>query len=219
MAGRLNPEPYLYPTCAHVRKHGPGGWNNYQKYRQWLRDEFAFRCVYCLERERWRDMRESFHIDHFEPQKCNSHLSATYTNLLYLCPACNNLKRDKTLPDPCVHGLGMCLRVHRDGRIDGLNKEGLKIIDKLALADPRAVERRSLIIGMVTALAKTDWNLLKRLMGYPDDLPNLAAEPRPKTNSLPDGVNNSYFVLRARGELRESYYFSSGIPPPKFFGS
>lgn len=89
MEGRVIPEPFAYPSSPHVRRHGPRGWKDYQRYRPWLRDEFAFRCVYCLEREIWRDMREAFHIDHLIPQQLQPDLKYDYNNLLYLCPACN----------------------------------------------------------------------------------------------------------------------------------
>src|SRR5438874_575576 len=45
--------PFKFATAPHARKHGPGGYETYQAYKDWLRDEFTFRCVYCLERERW----------------------------------------------------------------------------------------------------------------------------------------------------------------------
>lgn len=81
MAERLIPEPYAYPSTRHIRRHGPSGWNDYHRYRPWLRDEFAFRCVYCLEREVWRDMRTQMHIDHFQPQKLRPNLAGDYSNL------------------------------------------------------------------------------------------------------------------------------------------
>jgi len=45
--------PFIFPSVAHVRKHGPVGYTDFTTYKPWLRDEFQFRCVYCLERERW----------------------------------------------------------------------------------------------------------------------------------------------------------------------
>ena len=45
--------PFMYPGQSHVRRHGPAGYADYKRYRPWLRDEFTFRCVYCLKRERW----------------------------------------------------------------------------------------------------------------------------------------------------------------------
>jgi len=45
--------PFVYADRPHVRKHGPAGYTEFPTYKPWLRDEFHFRCVYCLERERW----------------------------------------------------------------------------------------------------------------------------------------------------------------------
>jgi hypothetical protein len=40
-----------YPEPKADRRHGPAKYTSYEYYRPWLRDEFAFRCVYCLKRE------------------------------------------------------------------------------------------------------------------------------------------------------------------------
>jgi hypothetical protein len=59
------PDPLAYPNAPHVRKHGPKGYNPYKSYDQWLRDEFTFRCVYCLEREIWYPNRgAAFAVEH-----------------------------------------------------------------------------------------------------------------------------------------------------------
>jgi hypothetical protein len=42
-----------YPSLPHARRHGPQGYADYKHYKPWLRDEFSFRCVYCLCRETW----------------------------------------------------------------------------------------------------------------------------------------------------------------------
>ena len=44
--------PFEYPSSPHRRRHGPLGYADYASFRPWLRDEFSFRCVYCLLRER-----------------------------------------------------------------------------------------------------------------------------------------------------------------------
>lgn len=41
--------PFDYPPVPHVR--GPARYAGYESYRPWLRDEFAFRCVYRLMRD------------------------------------------------------------------------------------------------------------------------------------------------------------------------
>ena len=208
MAGRVIPQPYAYPSTPHVRRHGPGGWGDYKKYRPWLRDEFTFRCVYCLDREVWRDMRERLHIDHFQPQALRNDLKCEYTNLLYLCPACNSQKSDSILPDPCAVALADCLEVHGDGRIEAKNgnPEGEALIDLLALDDPLTVARRRRMIGMLRSLAETNWAAFVDWMGFPEDLPDLSLPPVPPSNSKPDGVRESFFERNNRsGGLPEVY--------------
>ena len=45
--------PFDYPAQPHIRRHGPIGYADYASFRPWLRDEFVFRCVFCLRRESW----------------------------------------------------------------------------------------------------------------------------------------------------------------------
>ena len=206
MAGHVIPEPYAYPTKPHIRRHGPSGWKDYQRYRPWLRDEFSFRCVYCLDREVWRDMRESMHIDHFEPQAIRKDLKYEYTNLLYTCPACNSHKSDSILPDPCFVALGNCLRVHKDGRMEALNADGERLIDVLALDDRVARTRRRLIIGAVISLAESNWPMFVEWMRYPEDLPDLNNDKNmPPHNDKPDGLFQSCLERKNRSELPEVY--------------
>jgi hypothetical protein len=62
-------QPYALPTIAHGRRHGPGGYKDYQTYKDWLRDEFAFRCAYCMAREKWEKLGDwTFHVEHRIPK-------------------------------------------------------------------------------------------------------------------------------------------------------
>ena len=49
-----------YPANRQERRHGPSGYASYESYRPWLRDEFEFRCVYCLKRETWGQVTGDF---------------------------------------------------------------------------------------------------------------------------------------------------------------
>lgn len=201
-------KPYDYPQTPHVRRHGPEGWTSYKRYRPWLRDEFAFRCVYCLEREVWQDMRRAMHIDHFEPQKLRPDLASDYTNLLYLCTACNVLKGTSLLPDPGVYALAECVAVRDDGQIEAIDSEGVGqlIIDRLCLNDPRAREHRRLWLAIIRCCADNDPSLYVQLMSYPLDLPDLRdPDNTPPFNTKPDGIAESYWERRRRGELPEVY--------------
>jgi hypothetical protein len=204
MERRMIPRPFAYPSGSHVRRHGPAGWKNYGRYRPWLRDEFSFRCVYCLIREPWIDMRRGYQIDHFVPQKLRPDLKADYDNLLYLCAHCNNLKGAALLPDPCVVALGSCLRFLPDGTVEALSTDGERIIEILQLDDSRLVDFRRRKIGGLNSLAENNWPLFVEEMGFPKDLPDLAADPPPK-NTRPTGLRSSWLALRNAGALPEVY--------------
>jgi 5-methylcytosine-specific restriction endonuclease McrA len=89
-----------YPEPQGTRRHGPANYAGYASYRPWLRDEFDFRCVYCLKRETWGQVTFEFELDHFEPQSLNPQLRLDYVNLVYACRRCNAVKRDQTVADP-----------------------------------------------------------------------------------------------------------------------
>jgi len=58
---------FQYPSQPLIRKHGPQGYRVYESFKPWLRDDFSFRCVYCLCRERWfPDGEAAFSVDHME---------------------------------------------------------------------------------------------------------------------------------------------------------
>jgi 5-methylcytosine-specific restriction endonuclease McrA len=86
-----------YPLTAHQRRHAPAGYKNYQDFKPWLRDEFLFRCVYCLERERWYPNRaDSFSVDHVQPKSRVPERLFDYSNLVYTCSRCNSSKQEDT---------------------------------------------------------------------------------------------------------------------------
>src|ERR1700744_58368 len=115
--------PFAYPAEPPVRKHEPGGYPAYQSYKDWLRDEFSFRCVYCLERERWYPSgHAAFGVDHVKPKGLaeHAHLICDYTNLVYACNRCNAWKQDAMLLDPCTSAFAEHLVVDEDGTIRGV---------------------------------------------------------------------------------------------------
>src|SRR5215203_1392514 len=102
MGGRIDdpPKPFAYSTTCHTRKHGPSGYTDYKSYRAWLRDEFSFRCVFCLKREQW-PLTGPWDIDHLAPQSSHPWDRLDYENLLYVCHHCNSIKNARITPDPC----------------------------------------------------------------------------------------------------------------------
>jgi hypothetical protein len=203
MEGRMIPYPFEFPEMT-SRRHGPSGWKDYGRYREWLRDEFAFRCVYCLNREQWMDTRRGYQIDHFVPQKIRPDLKSDYSNLLYLCAACNNIKRDKALPDPFKISLRSTLQFHPDGNVEALQTEGERIIEVLELDDPELIDYRRRKIGGLLSDAKSDWDRFVQEMKFPDNLPDLTLD-LPPTNSRAEGIQESWLAKKQRGELPEVY--------------
>ena len=196
-----------YPTEPHVRRHGPEGYKDYESYRDWLRDEFTFRCVYCLHRENWYGRPGAFNIEHFVPVAVNPLGRCEYSNLLYACATCNLAKSDILgVPDPCQVPFADCLRVKSAGEVEALNEHGEKLCDALRLNNRKNVEQRARWMRTLAALKATHPELYQEYMDFPDDLPDLRRpSKRVPRNTKPEGAENCYFALRERGELPTTY--------------
>src|SRR5947209_5171639 len=153
--------PFRFAAAPHARKHGPGGYKQYQTYKDWLRDEFTFRCVYCLERERWYpNGHAGFGVDHVRPkgQAEYKHLICHYSNLLYACNRCNSAKGERILIDPCEVAFAEHLRIDEEGEITGLTVEGWRVINILGLD-----------LRLPTNERKAKLKILALYQRYPDD--------------------------------------------------
>jgi hypothetical protein len=205
------PEPFAYPDRPHRRRHGPRGYQEYGGFKEWLRDEFAFRCVYCLERERWdRGPAGSFSVDHLVPQSVDSARVCNYDNLAYACTRCNSHRRDVAVLDPIQTAFGEHLRVDEQGAIHALTPEGQDLIDQLYLdIDPALGVRQGVLAILALKRAWPDdlevHRVFEGMFKYPEDLPNLHRLRPPAGNTRPEGINNSHHARRARGELSEVY--------------
>ena len=196
---------FLYPTSPHGRRHGPEGYKDYGSYRDWLRDEFTFHCVYCLHREQWYGRSGTFHIDHFVPVSIDPDGKCEYSNLLYACATCNEAKQDILgVPDPCKVAFNECLRITPEGRVEALNNHGEKLKQALLLDSDSNVRYRSRLMRTLDALQKAYPALYQEHMAFPEDLPDLRAKRVPE-NKKPAGAVNCYFALRERGELPATY--------------
>ena len=208
--GRLV-KPLQYAPAPHVRRHGPRGYAEPQRYKAWLRDEFQFRCVYCLCRERWcPDGEDSFSVEHFRPQAWAAAEVCDYDNLLYTCVRCNAAKRDLTgVLDPAEVPLADHMEILEDGRIRGLTAEGRELIRVCQLDRPNLTEFRRGIVEVLRGLeglgVAARGQVLRRFFGFPSNLPRLASLRPPGGNSRPDGIHNSFYERRTRGDLPEFY--------------
>lgn len=197
--------PFIYPSAPHVRRHGPMGYADYASYRPWLRDEFSFRCVYCLIREQWGRVRGVYDIDHFLPVVNHVGLALDYDNMLYVCATCNSAKGSREVPDPLLVLTSPNVHVGEDGVMQAATPEAARLIKLLGLNGKLAVEFRLLWIGIVALAAKGDNDLYRQLMAYPSELPDLGSLKPPGGNSRPDGVTASLFAQKLRNELSATY--------------
>jgi hypothetical protein len=198
-------DAFTYPAEPHVRRHGPQGYAGTESFRPWLRDEFSFRCVYCLLREQWGLVPGVFDIDHFLAVVSRPDKTLKYDNLLYCCTTCNGAKGKRRLPNPENALLAIAVQVHDDGSIKGSTPRARRLIRVLGLNDAEYIEFRMLWLDIVSLARECDAQLYERLMGFPADLPNLASLRPPKGNTRPQGVQQSYFAHRHRGTLPTTY--------------
>jgi hypothetical protein len=202
---------FNYPASPHRRKHGPDGYEKYESYRDWLRDEFSYRCVFSLVRETWIGKSTAFDIDHFQPQTTHGNLVCSYDNLLYLTHRLNLKKGKRTLPDPCSIALGQCLQVEPEGEQIGEisarnhNEVGRRIINVLRLNSDDATAERRMWLKILRSLAQTDETTFRELIGYPAALPNLRKKDAP-TNSRQSGIDRSAQVLRDEKKSLPDWY-------------
>jgi hypothetical protein len=197
---------FAYPDQVSGRKHGPRGYAHYEAYRDWLRDEFLYRCAYCLMREPWLRGRLGFQIDHCIPQVQSAVGRLDYANLAYTCPWCNQAKAGVAVPNPTEVAYGAALRVNADGVIRARNALGQVLVEGLRLDHPELTYQRRLVLRVVRlAEEKNNAALLLRLLSYPDNLPNLRAKRPPGGNTRPTGIAASCYEQRRRRELAVVY--------------
>jgi hypothetical protein len=205
-------QPFFYPTTPLLRRHGPQGYSDGPSYKPWLRDEFAFRCVFCLLREHWYRPfgADLFGVEHLIPRSRAPHLEFVYDNLLYACATCNSCKRDEgPLLDPTKDGYGNHLRLLPDGSLAATTNEGKQLIQTLNLNRFALIlYRRELLEMAETARDNPQSEIALRyraMMVFPDDLPNLTSLRPPGGNTRPDGLLSCCFAQRQRGELPATY--------------
>ena len=203
---------FVYPNSPHSRRHGPQGYTDYPSFKPWLRDEFLFRCVYCLVRERWHQDGEAlFSVDHLTPQSEYPAGVCDYENLVYACSRCNSLKgASLSVLNPCEEGYGQYLEIRENGEVVVTTQAGIrpqieKHIQILRLNAPsRIAFRRTMMAHLQQWETTTDAKNQQELGTYwafPDDLPDLPSLHPPGGNKRPAELNNCCYVLRKNGTL------------------
>lgn len=196
-------KPFDYPTKMHRRRHGPRGYQRWQSYKPWLRDEFSFRCVYCLHREPWYpNGHGSFGVEHLTPKSLDFDLRFDYDNLAYACNRCNCLRGARPMIDPCTNPLGNHVVVYEDGRIEPLTRDGRRLVRMLCMDSNQSTEFRQKTLLLLKALRSKQTAELKKMtdwwLGPPSDMPNLRKLRPPKGNKRASGVRRSWYARRPR---------------------
>jgi hypothetical protein len=195
--------PFVYPSQPHVRKHGPMGYPKYGLYRNWLRDEFTFTCVYCLRRETWATLKRDWELDHFVPKSIHPEGTLDYDNLVYACSTCNRSKAAHLAPDPCKLAYGDCVEVDGNGEIRPVknSSKGKDLIDAIGLDDEDYSDLRRAVFELRDALTIGSKPYC-RWFGYPNNLPDLSKESvPPRGNKRPNGISDSCYERGNRGQL------------------
>ena len=199
---------FVYPATPHTRKHGPRGYTTYEPYRDWLRDEFSYRCVFSLVRETWDAWSVTFDIDHREPRASRPDLTCEYDNLLYVTHRLNLVRGKRPIPDPCKFALGSCLKIHtrgdRIGFVEPLDELGEEMEWVFNLNSGRAVEYRARMLEILRTLAVSDEKRFRLMIGYPSDLTDLHKKQN-RENTRVDGLKQSAHFLRKSGLLPDWY--------------
>lgn len=205
------PAPFAYPVAPHQRRHGPRGYDSYEPYKPWLRDEFVFRCVYCLEREMWYpDRSASFSVDHVIPQSDDPSVICDYMNLVYACTRCNSARREVRVLNPTQVAFGAHLQLGMDDLLTALTVDGQCLIDLLHLnANPALQVRRKYL--RILALKKKYpedsevAQLFLEAFGYPEEMPDLGQLRPPGGNACAGSESTCYYARRVDGILPNIY--------------
>jgi len=124
-----------------------------------------------------------------------------YGNLRYACASCNSKKAARRLPGPLTVLASGAVEVEESGEIKGTTPDADRRIKLLELDEDEEVMCRRLMTENIRLAATCNPDLSRRLMGFPDDLPDLSGSRPPVGNSRPEGIAESHSARRQRGEL------------------
>ena len=95
--------------------------------------------------------------------------------------------------------------VNEDGTIATKTAAARRLVRKLGLDDAGYTEFRLLWINIVALAERYDPDLYQKLLGYPADLPDLAALRPTGGNTRPEGIKQCCFAARQNDTLAETY--------------
>ncbi|MCX7419167.1 MAG: hypothetical protein NT013_06475 [Planctomycetia bacterium] len=144
------------------------------------------------------------------PRSADSSRTHDYENLCYACCSCNRNRQDAVLPFHFDQdSIAQHVEFASDGTAEPLSAEGRFLIRVCHLNRPLLVEFRrhlwSLLELLATHKMANSESLLRDLLGFPSDLPDLSVRRPPNGNTLPAGIAQSFFQQQKRETLPEVY--------------
>jgi hypothetical protein len=127
-----------------------------------------------------------------------------YLNLVYACRRCNAVKRNQTVADPFELLRATLVAALPDGALRSHDRDTQRLIRQLDLNSPKLKSWRVMWMRIADLAEKHDTGLYFRLVGFPEDLPNLR-RMRPPLNTRQEGLEHCCFARRERGELPTAY--------------
>lgn len=190
--------PFVYPGKPHRRRHRPPSLPDHSDYKPYLRDEFVFRCVYCLMREKWLLMHRNLGVEHWWAKSTHPELRTKYSNLLYVCNYCNNQRGTKRLKEswrPERNPWGKHLRIEEDGTVNGISRTGVAMMkvffflndEELLLPRKEYMDKYRRLCSLLqfpdAGVQADACELYKQAFGFPANIPDL---------STAEGARNPY---------------------------
>jgi hypothetical protein len=151
---------------------------SYRSFRAHVREDFEYRCAYCLLFELLAGGEENFELDHFRPTRLFPQEENSFYNIYYSCHPCNQIKRDAWPPksleaggigfvDLCKDDFAEHFSTTEEGQWHGITKSGQYTIDMLRLNRKHLVTLRRLLAQLRLAIheKKMAANEIRNLLG------------------------------------------------------
>ncbi|MCU0490095.1 MAG: HNH endonuclease [Chloroflexaceae bacterium] len=183
------------------RRPNPPRHSSYQRYKAYLREDFAYTCVYCGIHENEAGGPRYFSVEHYRPKSRFPALTTSYPNLLYACGVCNSYKGDdwpsddpltdgEGYLDPCEHDFDQHFEPGRDFRVAGKTTVADYMIRRMHLnrSMMRKIRRNrqeeAELHQQFVALVERNLNLLSAALGNAALLPQQQSELQQELDTL-----------------------------------
>lgn len=130
---------------------------HYPDWRNLLRREGYYQCVYCSIHESIFGGFRNYHIEHYKPKSIFPELEDDYKNLFYACGICNIFKSNDwpnepiddfsniSYPNPSLTDYSILFQVNYiTGEVEGQFISSKYLVEKLFLNRPQLIQERKL---------------------------------------------------------------------------